>query len=1004
MFRRALYATFVRYLKNTDMKQRPNNHTHGLRSGFVILLLLLLATNGALAQGWRHWSLNSRRNDFLKIDPNYVNGRLNFLTLKVDHEQLTEFQMAYINGEESGVGAIPMPQPADQATGFMYNPIDMFRLHDDTVYILTNRFNEALGHESIYLLKYVDPMLPSPAGPWALASSMALYDVVGERARCVAMRQLPDGHLAVLGETTAANGGSDLMLAKLDLAGNILWSQVYATGATSEEAVQLELAEDGGFYVLYTESGAAQPSVKKVLTLDVQGEVVFDFELPVTSVADIPTDMIRTADGDLAISGNIATTAMFVTKVGTDGQFRWRQEYLSDTYAASANTLAQDAAQHLVVAGSVVHVGYPGSHGFLAKLSNEGTPIWERTIWRQSTNMNFTNDWFNDIAVLPSGGYLMVGGRLVESPAGYAFGYAVKTDSMGIILGGNISGNVFRDLDADCALSAGDASAAGWVVKAVDGDRQYFGTTDADGHYSFPVAATLADPGNYTVSILPLSPYWEPCQNEIPVLVEYLSSVEVDFGIQAQMDCPYLSSSFSIDRFRICDTTQISFNYCNIGSEDAQGAYVEIEIDPALTFLSASVAPTAVVGNVYTFDLEDVPVFACGEILISAIVSCDSAQLGSTLCLYANILPDTLCGSGGNWDGALINGSYDCNEDEVQFRLQNVGNADMGTALPYVIIEDAVLLMEGTFDLAASEDIFTDPLPQNGSVYTLVAQQAQGAPGAQVITMSVAGCDETPPSALGYYNGNPYSTLLCGAVVGSYDPNDKLAYPTGEGDDHLILPNTELLYTIRFQNTGTDTAFRVVIRDTLSDRLNLSTLQPLASSHPYRWGFEDQTLVFSFYDIALPDSTTNPEASQGFIQFKVRQRPNLPAGTYIGSSASIYFDFNAPVQTNVAFHTVADFIELINEATTIAEPSWAVSVAPNPVADGAWIRLDGSPWPYEQLELQLFDATGRPVAQLPGKGEGFWFERGGLPAGLYVFSIRHPQGGWLASGKVMVTP
>lgn len=897
------------------------------------------------------------------------------------------------------MGTRTMWPPEDHENGFGYVPIDLFVVHEDTSYILTNRVNEALGHESIYLLKY------ERGGISGLAWRVAVYDVAGERARGVAMRKLPDGHLVVLGETTAANGGSDLMLAKLDLAGNILWSQVYATGATSEEAVQLELAEDGGFYVLYTESGAAQSSVKKVLTLDAQGEVVFDFELPFASVADIPTDMIRTADGDLAISGNIAATAAFVTKVGTDGQFRWRQEYLSDTYVASASSLAQDAAQDLVVTGSVVHVGDPGGHGFLAKLSNEGVPLWERTIWRYLDGIEpFLNDWFNDIAALPSGGYLMAGTSRLQLGEGNAYFYVAKTDSLGIILGGNISGNVFRDLDADCALSAGDASAAGWVVKAVDGDRQYFGTTDADGHYSFPVATTLADPGNYTVSILPLSPYWEPCQNEIPVLVEYLSSVEVDFGIQAQMDCPYLSSSFSIDRFRICDTTQISFNYCNIGSEDAQGAYVEIEIDPALTFLSASVAPTAVVGNVYTFDLEDVPVFACGEILISAIVSCDSTQLGSTLCLYANILPDTLCGSGGNWDGALINGSYDCNEDEVQFRLQNVGNADMGTALPYVIIEDAVLLMEGTFDLAASEDIFTDALPQNGSVYTLVAQQAQGAPGAQVITLSVAGCDETPPNALGYYNGNPYSTLLCGAVVGSYDPNDKLAYPTGEGDDHLILPNTELLYTIRFQNTGTDTAFRVVIRDTLSDRLNLSTLQPLASSHPYRWGFEDQTLVFSFYDIALPDSTTNPEASQGFIQFKVRQRPNLPAGTYIGSSASIYFDFNAPVQTNVAFHTVADFIELINEATTIAEPSWAVSVAPNPVADGAWIRLNGSPWPYEQLELQLFDATGRPVAQLPGKGEGFWFERGGLPAGLYVFSIRHPQGGWLASGKVVVAP
>jgi uncharacterized repeat protein (TIGR01451 family) len=49
-------------------------------------------------------------------------------------------------------------------------------------------------------------------------------------------------------------------------------------------------------------------------------------------------------------------------------------------------------------------------------------------------------------------------------------------------------------------------------------------------------------------------------------------------------------------------------------------------------------------------------------------------------------------------------------------------------------------------------------------------------------------------------------------IRGSFDPNDKLV-------NKATLPTTynankdRLLYTIRFQNTGTDTAFTVIVRD-----------------------------------------------------------------------------------------------------------------------------------------------------------------------------------------------
>ncbi|MEL6141909.1 MAG: hypothetical protein AAFU67_09855, partial [Bacteroidota bacterium] len=58
--------------------------------------------------------------------------------------------------------------------------------------------------------------------------------------------------------------------------------------------------------------------------------------------------------------------------------------------------------------------------------------------------------------------------------------------------------------------------------------------------------------------------------------------------------------------------------------------------------------------------------------------------------------------------------------------------------------------------------------------------------------------------------------VACVENGGSYDPNAKVAYPTGYGERHYIEEGTKLTYDIYFQNTGTDTAFTVIIRDTLA--------------------------------------------------------------------------------------------------------------------------------------------------------------------------------------------
>ncbi len=135
-------------------------------------------------------------------------------------------------------------------------------------------------------------------------------------------------------------------------------------------------------------------------------------------------------------------------------------------------------------------------------------------------------------------------------------------------------------------------------------------------------------------------------------------------------------------------------------------------------------------------------------------------------------------------------------------------------------------------------------------------------------------------------------------IRGSYDPNDKQATP--ELSPLQVANGTYIDYTIRFQNTGNDTAFNVVISDTLASELLVNTLKVAGSSHTCKTTVKDNIVFFEFLNILLPDSNVNEIKSHGFVSFKIKPHPSVPSGETINNKAAIYFDYNAPVITNIA--------------------------------------------------------------------------------------------------------
>ena len=117
-----------------------------------------------------------------------------------------------------------------------------------------------------------------------------------------------------------------------------------------------------------------------------------------------------------------------------------------------------------------------------------------------------------------------------------------------------------------------------------------------------------------------------------------------------------------------------------------------------------------------------------------------------------------------------------------------------------------------------------------------------------------------------------------------------------------------------------------MIMDTISDFLNIESLQMGASSHSNDWTIVDENVIrVTFQDILLVDINANEPLSHGFFRYRIEQKPN--------NQAAIYFDYNSPIFTNTTFHTVGeDFVTVIYIANVYDE-NITVKVFPNPFSE-----------------------------------------------------------------------
>jgi len=239
--------------------------------------------------------------------------------------------------------------------------------------------------------------------------------------------------------------------------------------------------------------------------------------------------------------------------------------------------------------------------------------------------------------------------------------------------------------------------------------------------------------------------------------------------------------------------------------------------------------------------------------------------------------------------------------------------------------------------------------------------------------------------------------FFCQHVTGSFDPNSKDVYPKGQGAQGYILQSDSVLnYTIHFQNTGNDTAFTVIVIDTLSQYLDPGTLVKGISSYPCTLTLTEQGILnFRFDQILLPDSNINEPASNGYVNYTVNLKPNLPIGTEIKNTASIFFDFNSPVITNTTLNTIASPLQIKE-----IESKDIVSAFPNPFKDFTTIKIKTNKTQIN-YSFELIDIIGNDVIIINNiKTKEFNISNSKLVEGIYFYIVKSNEK-IIGSGKLI---
>jgi hypothetical protein len=217
-------------------------------------------------------------------------------------------------------------------------------------------------------------------------------------------------------------------------------------------------------------------------------------------------------------------------------------------------------------------------------------------------------------------------------------------------------------------------------------------------------------------------------------------------------------------------------------------------------------------------------------------------------------------------------------------------------------------------------------------------------------------------------------------IVGSFDPNNIVCL---EGKS--VSPGTigdYLHYIVNFENTGTAEAENVVVKIVIDEsKYDVSSLQLIGSSHSSQTTVHGNVAEFTFAKINLAVAKDPPVGGHGNVLFKIKTAPNLVTGDHVDKEAEIYFDYNAPIETEKA--------ETIFKSLGVKDHEVDKSVAlyPNPTNGNVNINSNNT-----IKSIELFDVQGRILQTIIEDRNAAQIDISNKANGLYFIRITTKTG------------
>ena len=313
------------------------------------------------------------------------------------------------------------------------------------------------------------------------------------------------------------------------------------------------------------------------------------------------------------------------------------------------------------------------------------------------------------------------------------------------------------------------------------------------------------------------------------------------------------------------------------------------------------------------------------------------------------------------------------NQNDLEVVVVPINNAVPGFDVNYKIIykNNGMTVQNGTVQLTFDDAIldFTtaNPLVSSQTLGSLSWNYSSLLPFESrtlLFTLNLNSPMETPAvngddvlnfaaSVSGLTDDNPVdnSITLNQTVVNSFDPNDKTCLEGTTITPEMV--GKYVHYLIRFENNGTANAQNIIVKDAIdTSKFDIDSLVPLDGSDLFETKITNENQVeFRFIGINLPFDDAN---NDGYVTFKIKTLPTLQLGTTFSNSASIYFDYNFPIDTNNYATTIENDLGT-NEHNLVNE----ISVYPNPVKHTLNFKLK-----EKVNKVEVYDLSGRIVSAL----------------------------------------